>query len=303
MDWVKEKMHQARLQRNRIQAHGAVADPGNSLRRDSGEATSLLSNFLSMTHKLPWLAAGMALGSVIVILAWKSGLIGVSDSLQANGLSGSMPEPHRGTVELQSQSSTIDTEGLRNDIALLTEQVQTLTTSVSDLDIKLQSIHAVTESIAALGNGLAPGASQQLVAVPDNVPPLETLPPPAAGSGNASISNIKDAGKPGDAGSTPLAAINVITPAAPGIQTRETLTGNGPWVINLASLPHKVDAERFMKRAQSRGIAAKLYQVTVKGTDYWRVQVSGFSTAAEAKSEASLIKEKLGLKDAWVAKQ
>jgi hypothetical protein len=43
--------------------------------------------------------------------------------------------------------------------------------------------------------------------------------------------------------------------------------------------------------------------VTVRGKDYWRVHVPGFATAAEANAKASLIKAKLGLKDAWVAKR
>jgi len=303
MDWVKEKMHKARLQRNRIQAQGAVTDPGNSLRRDSDDTTNRHSKYFSVPHKLTWLAAGMALGSVTVIMVWTTGLVGVSDSLRVSGISGVMPEQHRGYVELSSQFSTTDTEGLRNDIAMLTEQVQALTTSVSDLKIKLQSIHAVTDSIAALGNEPASGASQQPGAVSDTMAQLETLPSSAAGSGNVSVSNVKDTGKLRDASSTSLAAVNSITPTVRGKQIQEAIIGDGPWVINLASLPRKSDAERFMEMAQSRDVKAGLYQVTVKGIDYWRVEVSGYSTAAEAKSEATLIKEKLGLKDVWIAKR
>jgi cell division septation protein DedD len=287
----------------------------------------------------------MALGGVIVIMVLKSGLVGVNNSSMSNGMHGGMTEQQRSFVELPSQFSTTDAKGLRNDIALLTEQVQALTISVSDLQVKLQGINAVADSIAALGNELASGASQQLGAVSgtatqlearpspaadnvtqlealpspaadtvtrletfpspatDTVTQLETLPSPAAGSANVSGSIVKGAGKSGDASKTSLAAANAITPAAQAIQQQEPITGNGPWVINLVSIPHKIDAERYMEKAQSRGVAAGLYQVTVKGTDYWRVQVSGFSSAAEAKSEAKQIKEKLGLKDVWVAKQ
>jgi cell division septation protein DedD len=345
MDWVKQKMQHARLQRDQIRTHGAFTDSDNGLRSDSYAAGNRLSGFFAVTHKLPWLAAGMALGGVIVIMVWKSGLVGLNNSSIANVIPGGMTQQQRSFVEQPSQFSATDTKGLRNDIALLAEQVQALTTSVSDLKIKLQSIHAVTDSIAALGNELAPGASQQLGAISDTVTRseplpspvadtvaqlealqspvadtvsrlealpspatgtvtrLETLPSPAAGSGNVSSSIVKDAGKSGDASNTTLAAVNAITPAAPGIQHQETIAGNGPWVINLVSIPNKIDAERFMEKAQSRGVAAGLYQVTVKGTDYWRVQVSGFSSAAEAKSEARQVKEKLGIKDVWVAKQ
>jgi hypothetical protein len=359
MDWVKQKMQHARLQRDQIQAHGTFTDSDNSLRRDSYEATNRLSGFFSVTHNLPWLTAGMVLGGVIVIMLWKSGLVGVNNSSISYGIPGSMTEQQRSFVELPSKFSTSDAKGLRNDIVLLTEQVQALAISVADLKAKLQGINAVADSIAALGNELASDTPQQLSAVSDSVtrsealqspaantvtrseappsqaantvtrleappsqaantvtrseaPPspaadtvtrLETLPSPAAGSGNVSGSTVKEADKSGDASKTSLAAATAITSAPQTLQHQEPTTGNGPWVINLVSIPHKIDAERYMEKAQSRGVAAGLYKVTVKGTDYWRVQVSGFSSAADAKSEAKQIKEKLGLKEVWVAKQ
>ena len=303
MDWVKEKMHQARLQRDQIQAQGAVTAQGNSLSRDPEEATTRFSNFFTLTHKLSWLAGGMALGSMIVIMVWKSELVDVGYGLRENGLLGGVSEQHRNLVELPSQVFTADTEGLKMDVILLTEQVQTLTTSVSDLKIELQRIHAVTDSIAALGSEPASDASQQQDIVSSIVPRIETLPSPAAGMRNISASDGKDTDKLGGATSSPLVATKEITPTASGIQTQETITNNGPWVINLASLPRKVDAERYIEKAESRGVAAGLYQVTVKGKDYWRVHVPGFATAAEAKAKASLIKENLGIKDVWIAKR
>ena len=175
--------------------------------------------------------------------------------------------------------------------------------SVSDLKIKLLRIHAVTDSIADLGNELASDVSQQQGTLPSNVTRLETLPSPAAGKGNISASDGKDADKLVDTTSTPIVAIKEITPTASGVQTQETIIGNGPWVINLASLLHEAVAERFVADSESKGVAVGLYQVTVRGKDYWRVHVPGFATAAEANAKASLIKAKLGLKDAWVAKR
>ena len=77
----------------------------------------------------------------------------------------------------------------------------------------------------------------------------------------------------------------------------------GPWVINLTSSPSQAVADRFAANAQSRGIETRQQQVTVKGKHYWRVQTKGFSTAAEAKTKASQIKEKLGLKDVWIVQR
>ena len=301
MDWVKEKMYQARLQRNQVQAQGADATKGNNLGGDSEEAASRPSGFFTLTHKLLWLAGGMAFGSMTVIMVWNSGLVDVGDDLRANSLSNGMPEQQRSIVELPLQLS--DTEGLRKDFILLTEQVQTLTTSVSDLKSKLLRIHTVTDSITALSNELSSDVSQQQGALPGNVTQLETLPSPAAGKGNVSVSDDKDADKLVDATSPPLEAIKEITPTAPVVQTQETIIGDGPWVINLVSLPHRADAERFVADAESNGVVAGLYQVTVRGKNYWRVHVPGFATATEAKAKSSLIKEKLGLKDVWVAKR
>jgi hypothetical protein len=240
---------------------------------------------------------------MIVIIVWNSELVDVGDDLRANSLSNGTPGQQRSIAELPLQLS--GAEGLRKDIILLTEQVQTLTTSVSDIKSKLLRIHAVTDSIAALGNELASDVSQQQGALLGNVTQLETLPSPAAEKGNVSVSDGEDTDKLVDATSTPLVAMKEVTPTVPVVQTQETIIGDGPWVINLASLPHKADAERFVADAESKGVVAGLYQVTVRGKNYWRVHVHvpGFATVAEAKAKASLIKEKLGLKDTWVSKR
>ena len=300
MGTIKELMHQARLHRNQIRSKGAVTAQGNSRSRDPEKVTTRLSKFFTLTHKLSWLAGGMAFGSMIVIIVWKSELVDVDDALRTNSLSGGVSKQQRRIVKLPLPLS--DAEGLRKDVILLTEQVQILTTSVSDLKSKLLRISAVTDSIATLGNELS-DASQQQATVSGNVTRIETLPSPAAGKGNVIASDGKNTDTLVDVTSTPLVAIKEVTPTASGVQTQETITNNGPWVINLASLPNKADAKRFMENAESKGVAAGLYQVTVRGKNYWRVHVPGFTSAAEAKAKASLIKEKLGLKDVWIAKR
>lgn len=98
-------------------------------------------------------------------------------------------------------------------------------------------------------------------------------------------------------------ALNEPAPPAAGTKPRETIRNTGPWVINLASSRSRDNAERFKARAGNRGIVAVLHRVTVKGTEYWRVQVPGFATADEAKAEVDVIKKKLGLDDVWVVKR
>jgi cell division septation protein DedD len=322
MDWVKEKMlYQARDQRNRLQAQGPAASPGNPLKGDPEVATTRLSQFLTETHKLSWLTGGMALGGMIVIMVWWADLINVGDGVGVNGVAGGVSEQHRQLVELQAQFST--TEEMRKDLIQLTGQVQVLTASVSDLEVillhnhKVQVLtasvsdlevillhnHTVTGSITALGNKLASETSQQQGTASGTISGLKILPPPAAGKRNASASDGKDTDKSGDTASSTLVATKEHAPIATGIQAQETIRDSGLWVINLVSLTHKAAAERFMAKAESRGVTAGLYQMTVRGKDYWRVQVSGFTTAAEAKAKANLVKEKLELKDVWVAKR
>ena len=77
----------------------------------------------------------------------------------------------------------------------------------------------------------------------------------------------------------------------------------GPWVIYLTSLRREEDAVKFIDKIQSRGVTAKTDAVTVKGNKYWRVYVPGFTTLKQARSNATAIKEKLGLDDYWVAKR
>ena len=92
---------------------------------------------------------------------------------------------------------------------------------------------------------------------------------------------------------------------APGSDKQDSVNNGArsAWVVNLVSLSNKADADRFSARARSKDIQTEWYAVTVKGKQYWRVHVSGISTAAEAKSQANILKEKLGLKDVWITQR
>jgi hypothetical protein len=77
----------------------------------------------------------------------------------------------------------------------------------------------------------------------------------------------------------------------------------GQWVINLASLPSEVDAERFMQDARSRGFVTRQQQVMVAGKPYWRVQTHGFTSSQAARTYSETIRQQLGLKDVWIMKR
>lgn len=77
----------------------------------------------------------------------------------------------------------------------------------------------------------------------------------------------------------------------------------GRWVINLLSDPNSVLAGRFALKARNRGIPVEQQHAEVKGRMVWRVQITGFATAKEARAHAREVKEKLHLKEVWIFRQ
>ena len=81
------------------------------------------------------------------------------------------------------------------------------------------------------------------------------------------------------------------------------ITTHGRWTINLISTKNQAVADRLAERAQAQDLHTVQQQITLKGTPYWRVQITGFSTEAEANAYAGTVKEKLGLKEVWILKR
>jgi hypothetical protein len=79
--------------------------------------------------------------------------------------------------------------------------------------------------------------------------------------------------------------------------------GTGPWIINLLSSRSKRDTDRLAEIAAAHGIPVVQSRAIVKGKEYWRLQVTGFSNASEAKNYALPVKQKLGIKDVWIFRQ
>lgn len=84
--------------------------------------------------------------------------------------------------------------------------------------------------------------------------------------------------------------------------TRPVTSSSGPWAINLMSSRDRADVETAAARARARNIQVDLSSATIKGKQYWRLQVTGFPSLAAAKSAATGIKKKLGIQDAWFLK-
>lgn len=285
MERIMEKMHEARLQRNKLR-NNAQTTPAEHLK------------FRTSNQNLTWLTGGVVLGALVATMIW---LIGAGDDAKRQDVAGSIPEQGHQLVGLPMQSTSM--EEMREGLVNLTEQVQTLTASFADLKNTLLDIRTESDSIASLGNVSEPNGFQKQVKIHNTAAVLETLPAPAAGMVDTGISEETDAGTTEGTTNSMVSTPIEHTPAFTKTQKRETDRDSGPWAINLASLPQKNKAEHFVEKAKSKGIDAELSQVTVRGKEYWRAHVSGFATAAEAKIKANEIKEKLGLKDVWVSKR
>jgi cell division septation protein DedD len=84
--------------------------------------------------------------------------------------------------------------------------------------------------------------------------------------------------------------------------SRPATPPTGRWAINLMSSRDRAYVEAAAARARSMEIPVMLSSATVKGKQYWRLQVTGFSSLAAAKSAATGVEKKLGTQGAWFLK-
>lgn len=137
----------------------------------------------------------------------------------------------------------------------------------------------------------------------DTVSRFDTLPPPSAGKvDRKSLAHTETIESEIAIGSG-LQTKSTQPTADVNLQRQESIRVPEIWVINLASLKRKVDAENFSAKANSEGVATEINKVMVRGTTYWRVQVPGFSSADEARTKVSEVQKKLRLKDVWIVKR
>jgi hypothetical protein len=227
---------------------------------------------------------------------------------------------------------------LEGKYASLNARVRALTESFSGLDARVGSLAAQQQPVTfeTRATGHAP-----MVAINANIPseapaagivrsPAGSMPEPV---GTAGRIRETDEVIPAKA-STPVESQSVVqrsksandprlalhsvkdipieaSSAEPGIQATTVADANPPqtslkegrWVINLLSDPNKALAERFANRARERGVPVEQTRSEVKGRVFWRVQITGFETASEARAHADEVKAKLRLKDVWIFKQ
>jgi len=88
------------------------------------------------------------------------------------------------------------------------------------------------------------------------------------------------------------------TPAA----VRGSAAG-GPWIINLLSATTKTGTEALAGKAAARGIRVEINKAIVKDREYWRLQITGFASAREARDYAESVKRQLGIREVWIFRQ
>jgi hypothetical protein len=61
--------------------------------------------------------------------------------------------------------------------------------------------------------------------------------------------------------------------------------------------------DRLADLAAKAGIQTTTARAEVKGRNYWRLQVTGFSSLGEAKRNAEPVRKALGIDEVWIFKK
>jgi len=168
--------------------------------------------------------------------------------------------------------------------------------------VQASSVTSMPEAAAAASpkpdTAQQEGPGQPAAAVPDA--PAATPPEtPARESGISAISrtpqSIPDAGE-----------ADTVTDTQRAGETGEAkpqTQAEGPWVINLLSSRDKAYVEQFSRKSGAKEVNAELNSAMVNGRQYWRLQITGFESAARAREHARTVKQQLGIKEVWIFKR
>jgi cell division septation protein DedD len=249
-------------------------------------------------------------GIVIAMLAWTFGLKNQARTINA-AADTAAKEARSAIFALNAQNDKL--VRLQARVNLLDDSITRMDDHLADMQGQLNAISTSTDWTAI---GISGTATEVLTAHEAPVAATEKENRPAAASDTTPDLAATGGGSPAERKSVATAegthasvdASNLASDegASEVLSAEQTSTGtraDGRWLINLASFADKRDADRFAKRAQSRNVDVDQNQVTVKGRSYWRVQVTGFPSAAEARAHASLVEAKLGLKETWITRR
>jgi hypothetical protein len=283
---IQEMMFLARQERSRLQAQQAACAGATRAAEQPGNATGV-----SRYTRLSWAFAGMGVGALLMLFAMRSlpFLHKPGPSLRVTRL-----ELPAGSTAVLADLQVTASEN-RASLTRLTRDMEALRNTLAELQVSYRNSRDAIEPGNRMPQRPVAAAVPAAGASPAVAMDLESLPAPSSGDTTGSA-NDRVAGD----GVVPAAPVPGVTSTAMSGQDVEQQAG---WAINLASLPVQEDAMHMVAKARALDIPAGLYRISVKGKAYWRVQATGFRSAAEAKSGVPGIEEKLGLKGAWVMRR
>jgi len=221
-----------------------------------------------------------------------------ADKLDAriSGLTENMETLNTMTTDLESRQMAA--ERLEERISKITKDLQLLSDLAAGVESKQKTALATTSTVVPATQKLV-SRTTELPSIAKEAPAIQTQ--RALAPATPDPKPVTDA--PSSKRETSRIAPEERRDSVVSKEPAASVPQNGPWAINLISSPDKAYAVSFSDTARSRGISTELQEVSVKGTPYWRVQVTGFSTQAEANASADSIKDQLGLTDIWVLKR
>lgn len=267
MERIKRALDEARRQRR------ALAQPSPGCVGESAGATAPGSAASPPTPQANrWLRIATGVIGVSVL----AGLVAVQQrqrerSVELAALERVAQISDDSVPEREQRVST--SKALGEQLAAIQAHVELLDKSVTRLQDKLRDVDQLVNSVAAAQAGAAAAN-------------------PVAAEAPRSAPRSDEASPVTDHQETPSAQ-------QPGVSGSE----DAAWVINLASFPDQRGAETFAARARAEDIAVEQNPVMVKGRQYWRVRAFGFASAAEARTQADRVENRLGLKGSWVSRR
>ena len=270
-----------------------------------------------------WALLGMSVVIAAMIVAWWAVTAGLSER-GTGSLPVSASDSGRGSgLAMTSTGQADEIKALYDMLAGLGTTAERLKDSVTYLEAKLIRAHVLTDNLIENGETLAATRVEAAVTQSAIESLTESKVDHAASKTTGEITEDMKLAEVVTAvksrtpdNSSAGGETGIVKPVA-AIQTHErqsdssvstTLAGAdnnqaGTWAVNLASFSTRQQAENFMTNVGMKGFGASLQQVTVKGKEYWRVQIAGLATREEAKSQGSVIKQRLELKEVWVTRR
>lgn len=185
------------------------------------------------------------------------------------------------------EARQVTSDKLEAQIARLNESVERLNRLTAGLGAGgVNTVTSAARGQEAIAN--TAGAGPEAIAGARQAPPESATNAPKAVSSEESKRSVQELYEKDS------------TDATSAVASDPEPARGGAWNINLISSPKKEDAVNFANRAKSRGISTELRQVSVRGTPYWRVLISGFATYDEAVAHSDSVKQALGLRDTWI---